>query len=276
MQVFHFGIFIPMFFIIPLCNAQYWSPQGSRSIALGGSSVTLNDEWAVHNNPAGMALSQGSSVAASYENNFFTGNLGYRSIAATFTRNSGAFGLRALQTGDKYLNYLLTGVAYARKLGQDFSAGVQLNAARTSIGEGYGTKYLATFELGILFKLQNKLVFGAHLFNPILTRLSTFADERLPALMEAGLCYSYSENFLAIAQVRKQTNHPLEYLGGLEYRILKLNAVRVGFSTNPFRYTFGYGLHINQLTFDVGSSYHSALGFSASASCQYSFGSRKL
>lgn len=222
-----------------------------------------------------MAFTQGSCLAASYENNFFTGSLGYRSVAATFTRNSGAFGFRTLQTGDKYLNYMLTGLAYARKLGQDFSAGVQLDAARISIGEGYGLRLLATFELGFLYRIQNKLIFGAHLFNPILPKISNYADERLPALMEAGFSYRYSMKFLATAQIRKHSNHPFEYLAGLEYCVQKTSTLRVGFSANPFRYTFGYGLHIHQLTFDMGSSYHSALGFSASASCQYSFGGRK-
>lgn len=222
-----------------------------------------------------MASAPSSSFAVAYESSFLTGNLGYRSVAATIVRNSGSFGLRAQQSGDSYLNYMITGLAYARRLGQDLSAGVQLDAARTSIGEGYGTKYLATFELGFLYRIRHNLVFGAHLFNPILARISGHTDERLPALMEAGFSYSYSENLLATAQIRKQTNHPLEYMAGLEYRILKLNAVRVGFSANPFRYTFGYGIHFHQFSFDIGSSFHTALGFSAFLSCQYIFGNRK-
>lgn len=46
------------------------------------------------------------------------------------------------------LNYMLTGLAYARKLGHDFSAGVQLDAARISIrGEGYGSRLLSFLNL---------------------------------------------------------------------------------------------------------------------------------
>ena len=52
------------------CLGQGWAPAGSRSRAMGDASVTLQDVWAYHHNPAAIVGIKKVAFGISYENRF--------------------------------------------------------------------------------------------------------------------------------------------------------------------------------------------------------------
>ena len=63
----------------------------------------------------------------------------------------------------------------------------------------------------------------------------------------------------------------MEFRSGVEYKLGRIAYARIGVSTNPARYTFGFGLEMKKLTVDLSSSIHQQLGYSPQVSLQYAF-----
>jgi hypothetical protein len=244
MKTHSIGTLVLFLLFIDHVEAQYWTPAGGRSSAMGTASVALTDFWSTHNNQAGMAFA------------------------------TQAFGTHIGYSGNPSYNILKTGLAYARTFGDRFSTGIQLDILRTGLADGYGNRTSATFETGILAKITDELTLGAHLFNPVHSKLSDYNNERIPTIMNAGLCYIYSGMLQITTEVKKNSELPMEFLAGAEYKFFENGFIRVGFATNPFRYTFGFGLKIKNLNLDISSSFHESLGYSPQTSMQYAFGNK--
>jgi hypothetical protein len=265
-------IFILMLiFSLPVTAGDHWRPAGSRAAALGSASVSLADYWSVNNNQAGMAFYNKPSAGFYYENGFLIKELGYQSVALTVPTRYGVFGSSVSYSGDANYNEAIAGLAYAKSFGNRFSAGIRLDYLHTGLTAEYGASNIVTFEAGILAKLTNDLTFGAHVFNPLNAKLTGFYDEKIPAVMRAGVSYSFSDALLFTTEVFKNSQKPVQFLAGTEYRFFRKGYARIGIATNPFKYTFGFGLEIKNFTFDISSSVHEVLGYSPQVSLQYAF-----
>ncbi len=253
-------------------NAQYWTPSGGRASGMGSATVAMSDFWSVHNNQAGMAFCKEAAAGIYYENHFMVRELGCQSGAITIPCRYGVFGVNIGYSGDALYNTMNTGLAYALTFGSRFAAGIQLDFLRTHLSENYGNRSMATFEAGILTKITEDLTFGAHVFNPVRTKLEEYNDGRVPSVMNAGLCYTFSDILCITAEAYKNSDLPMEFLSGAEYKFFKNGIIRAGMATNPFRYSFGFGLVLNKLSLDISSTIHETLGYSPQCSLYYTFG----
>jgi hypothetical protein len=102
-------------------------------------------------------------------------------------------------------------------------------------------------------------------------KLTDYNNESIPATLNAGFGYTFSDKLTLTAEAFKNSEFPMEFRTGAEYKLGKIAYARVGLSTNPARYTFGFGLEMKDFTLDLSSSVHQQLGFSPQASLQYSF-----
>lgn len=270
MKYFLVSVSVLMLFVTARAG-DHWRPAGARSAAMGMVSVSFPDSWSIHNNQAGMAFYNRPVAAFYYENSFLLKELGYQAAAFTLPTRYGVFGGNVAYTGDAVYNEANAGIAYSRAFGNHFAAGIQLDYLHTGLSNEYGSSGLATFEAGILAKLTSNLTFGAHVFNPLSRKVSAHCDERIPAIMRAGFTYTFSEALLLSAEVSKNSLQPIQFMAGTEYRFFKKGFARIGLATNPFKYTFGFGLEIKNFTFDISSSIHEVLGYSPQVSLQYAF-----
>lgn len=264
-------ILLTLFPFLTVNAAGEWRPAGARAAAMGMCSVSLADTWSGHNNQAGLALYNRPAAGFYYENGFMLKELGYQSVTVSIPTHYGVFGGNISYTGDANYNEANAGIAYARTFGSRFAAGIQLDYLHTGLTKEYGSTGIITFEAGVISKLANNLTFGAHIFNPLNAKLTGFYDERIAAVMRAGFTYSFSEKLLLSTEVYKNSQRPAQFLAGTEYRFFSKGYARIGFATNPFKYTFGFGLVIKNLTFDISSSVHEVLGYSPQVSLQYAF-----
>jgi len=272
--------FLPAFLIIllfvPLFSSGYNNtPEGGRSAAMGNASVALADFWSLQNNQAGMAFFNQPAAGFYFENRFLVKEMSLRTGGAVLPVGDGVFGLKISYFGYELFNESKIGLGYARKFGDYFSAGLQLDYLHTGLGNEYGKKGVVTFEAGLMSKINPNLTLGAHVFNPIHAKFVEYADERIPAVLRVGAAYSFDRTVTLTIEAEKETDFDPSLRFGAEYRIIDEIYVRGGFSSNPGQYTFGFGINLNRFKIDFASSIHEVLGFSPQFSAVYFFNSKK-
>jgi long-subunit fatty acid transport protein len=245
---------------------------GARSAGLGRASVALSDFWSVHNNPAGMALRQQTEAGVYYENRFMMKELSLKSAAFVLPVKFGVLGLSFNQFGFSLFNENKLGLAYARSFGDYLRLGVQLDYLSTRFGEGYESADNVTFEAGVQSNLNEKMVIGAWIFNPVKAKLSSYTDERVPLIMRFGILYNFTDRFSGTAEVEKQSDRKNDLRAGLEYALTNTFFARLGLSTNPEMLTFGTGMDFGRLQLDIAASMHQVLGVSFQSGISYQFG----
>ncbi|MCB0804562.1 MAG: hypothetical protein KDC05_02125 [Bacteroidales bacterium] len=260
----------------------YRAVTGSRSVALGNSGVALNDSWALFNNQAGIVASDGMMAMADWQNRFLVNGLSQNSVGLLFPVGSGTLGTGLQYFGYELYNESKLGIAYAKRLGENSSAGLQLDYFNRHIAEGYGNAGAITFEIGFISKLNDVLTVGVHVFNPIQAKYSGSTDEKIPSVFVVGLVYKIDESLLITAETEKNMNFKPLIRTGFEYEVVEKVAVRIGFSTQPARtgsesfsaanmYTFGFGYQLDRLIVNIAASVHQVLGWSPGVSLSYAF-----
>jgi hypothetical protein len=247
------------------------NPAGGRAAAMGGISVSAYDIWSVHNNQAGSAWLNGIAAGVSFGNRFMLKELMLTQAGFALPTSKGTFGLGISHFGNDRYNELKAGASYARKFGRRFSAGLQLDYLRTHIMDGFDNISLLNCEIGLLYREGDRLDIGVQLVNPVPVRITVNSTEYLPVVICIGLSYRFSANFLLAVETEKEMEQPVCIRGGAEYSVAAPACIRVGFSTGPATFTFGFGLKFGRMRMDFASGYHQALGFSPSGSLSYSF-----
>jgi len=248
-----------------------WNAAGGRSAAMGFSSAAVSDFWSVNNNQAGMAFYDKTAAGIYYENRYLINEMGIQSGAFTLKTRYGVLGANVGYSGDADYNTTKAGLGYALKFGNRLAAGIQLDYIGTTLGEEYGKRSNITFDAGIMIRITEELMFGVHTFNPVHVKLADYSNESIPATLNAGFAYTLTDKFLLTAEAFKSSELPMEFRSGAEFKLGRIAYARIGLSTNPARYTFGFGLDMKNLSLDLSSSWHPQLGYSPQCSLQYSF-----
>ncbi len=252
-----------LLFFSQLAGAQTGNnPTGSRQAALGGSSLVLADVWASFNNPARLANLTGISVGLNYENRFMLKDLGFNSIAAAFPVRPGVLALAVRQFGGQFYNETFAGIAFGRKFGSRFTAGVRLDGYHIRLAENYGSRTVVSFAAGFSASLNSNLEFGAALFNPLKVNAAKDYDETLPSVFRAGLAYKIDQDLVVLLEAEKDIRYKPTLRSGIEYRVIDIFALRGGIATNPSSLSFGFGLFLGRFTLDVSTVKHEILGYS--------------
>ena len=246
-------------------------PEGGRSAAMANASVALSDFWSLQNNQAGLAFYNRLSAGAYYENRFLVKEMSLKAGGFILPTKAGTFGANLTYFGYPKYNETKIGLAFAKNFGDVIAIGLQLDYLNTSIANDYGSRGVATFEIGMLSKVNDNLTLGAHVYNPVRVKISEYDDERVPTIFRIGAAYDLDKDLLVTAEVEKDLEYNPMLKVGLEYRIIQQVIVRGGISTNPGTYSFGFGLDFEKLMIDFSSSIHQTLGYSPQISLIYNF-----
>lgn len=255
------------------------NPSGSRTAAMGRSSVAISDFWSAHNNQAGIASFTKPAIGIYYENSFLLNDLSTKCIAGIIPVKYGVFAATYSHFGYSLYSNQKMGLTYARAFGSKLRVGLQLDYIITSIGNNpaspagrYGSKGNITFELGVQTDITDKLTIGAWVFNPFLVNLAEYDDESLPAVYRIGIGWHISDVFLSTIEAEKNTAiDPIVIRGGLEYIVNNRFFFRTGFSTNKEIFSFGTGFMIKGFALNISAVMHESMGFSPQSSLIYQF-----
>ena len=242
---------------------------GARSSAMGNSSITISDFWSQFNNQAGLANNNNFSIGSSFENRFLLKSLSTKTLGLIIPVDNGSFGFNIIHFGDPNYNEINIGLAYGRKLSKNLSIGIQFDYFSIRQGYDYGSKSKITFEGGFIYKIDEKIKIGGHLYNP---QFKTKIEDApiLPEIYRLGFEYQISNDLLSYFEVKNQSMLGSSLHFGMEYTY-KIFAFRCGYATNPDQFTFGLGIQKKQFILDFSSNLHSVLGYSPQLSLVYIF-----
>ncbi|HOI87081.1 MAG TPA: hypothetical protein PLV51_04395 [Lentimicrobium sp.] len=246
-------------------------PAGARSAAMANASVALQDLWSAFNNQAGLTALTDPVAGIFAENRFLIKELGFRAGVMALPAKAGTLAVSFSHFGYSAYNEWETGLAFARKFGKNFSAGLQLSYGRVSMGENYGQRGYTAFEAGMQVSVIPELLLGVHVHNPGSPRFSVLPAGQIPAAFRMGLAWEVNPAITVTAETEKDISHKPGVRAGLEYRFNTLLHLRCGISTNPASNSFGIGIVKDLMIIDLSSSWHPVLGFSPQASFAIKF-----
>jgi hypothetical protein len=246
---------------------------GARGLGMANAGFNFRDVNSTFSNQAGLAFMEHFSATAFAEMRFLGSGINNIAAAIAYPVKGNTLALSVQQFGLKGYNEQKIGLAYARKLFDAMSLGIQLDYIGLRIPE-YGSKPAFTFEVGLQGEpIVRKLLVGAHIFSPI--RVSVTDNERLPIALSAGATYLASSSLSVHAGIEKDIDFTASFKGGFEYLPSKVFAIRAGVSTQPTQPTFGFGLRLKGFALDLASAYHTDLGFSSALSATYTVSHEK-
>lgn len=245
---------------------------GSRSAALGHTSVMIPDFWSFSHNQAGLGFYDHFALGVHHENTFLVSEYSLHAIGLTLPALQGTFSLNYTFFGYSQFNESKVGLAYGRSFGEKFAAGIQLDYLNTFINDENANSGTLAVEGGIMAQPAENLYIGAHVFNPTQARINNLPENELvPTVVRMGVGYFFGEKAFLGGEVAKTTDAPVVMKAGLEYRIIPSLFVRAGIASQPTRSSFGLGFHLHRIRADVAFTHHQILGFTPHFTFQYAF-----
>jgi len=243
---------------------------GARALGLSNAFVSFTDTWSTFHNQAGIVGLSTFTAGVFYESQFQIKELSLAAGSIIIPAGAGNFGISFSQFGKGTFKENKFGLAFAKQLGDKFSAGIQLDYLAQTFPENERSKGFATFEGGIIYEPVENLFLGGHVFNPILGGIDSPAGKfTMPAVFRLGGHYRFDKSVLLTMEAEKDTENPFILKTGIEYLPVENLALRVGVSGKPVRFTAGMGYRTGKLSADFGFSYHGNLGVTPSVSVQF-------
>ncbi|MDD4747453.1 MAG: hypothetical protein PHW19_09230 [Salinivirgaceae bacterium] len=155
-----------------------------------------------------------------------------------------------------------TGVAYARKLGKGLSIGVQLSWLRVFIPEPYQTSNNLLAEVGLSYELNKYLNFGAHIFNPTLSKPVQDESENPETAIRVGVSYRPIEVVACNIELVQWLNHKTSFRVGIDLQLTNALSIQTGYNHDSQMVGVGIGLDYKSFVFAFAGNYHNVLGYS--------------
>jgi hypothetical protein len=246
---------------------------GAKSLGMGGTGVTFQDEQAIFHNPAGLVGVSRPTALLSSEIRFGIKDLKPIGCAFILPTSSSVLGFSFQNFRlDSYRESKL-GLSYARRLASKFNIGIQIEYENFKIDE-YGSSNLLNFNIGCQALIVKDLVLSASIFNPIPMKINE--SEQTPSVFRLGLGYSVNAKVLICLETEKDIAFPASYKFGFAYDVLESMTLRCGFRTPPSVFSFGLGYKINKnFTIDCALANHAYLGMTPALGLSYGFGQNK-
>lgn len=233
---------------------------GSRFSAMSGCGVSIPDNWSVSYNQAGLAYLEKPSVGLYHENRFLMKEFGISALSGTLPVKFGTFGVSYNYFGFSLYHESKFGMSFAKKLGKNFAAGIQLDYFSSYISGLDNHAPMITFELGLLSFPTDNLAVGFHLFNPFLANPGLGKDIQLPSSFQLGLAYTLQNKIILAAESEKYFSQDLIFKFGIEYLPVSQLALRMGISSGSSQYSFGLGYKSKRFWTGLAFSNHLVLG----------------
>lgn len=244
---------------------------GAGSAGMGNIGTTYTDTRAAWGNQGGLAMVEKSGVEVYGSKLYWGTSLMKAGLAGVYkTEKLGCFSVVVNHFGSQDYQQQRFGVGYGKLLAKGFSMGIQLNYFMFRFSDlVYPSGSALGFEGGFLGQVSKKVTLGAHVFNPIRTRIGT--NDFLPGGLKLGVLYKPNDKLNLHSDVVKEFNRPLCVRLGLEYLATKKVLLRTGLVSEPLLMTLGLGLKLNNLYINLASGYQLDLGAQSSVGLGYVF-----
>ncbi|MFD1552037.1 hypothetical protein DNU06_00945 [Putridiphycobacter roseus] len=267
----HGFLFFLLNFNLFFVAGQVSSQIGARQVGLGNVGATLSDVVAVKNNPGAFGFFEGTAVNLQYANRFLLNELATQNISFGHQTEAGNVGVFIQQSGFQLFRQIQIGGTYAMQLSNRIGMGVNLNYHSTRFGDIYGKTQNVSASVGVNYKLNKKVQFGASVLNINRAKISDFQNERLPTLFILGGQFQLSNQIIWLIDLEKDLSQKLNIKSGLEINANAVFDIRFGINTYPFQSAFGVGINLNKFTIDIASVWHAQIGLTPTIGLTYAF-----
>ncbi len=248
----------------------------ARAMGMSDAYVAIaNDVWAPYYNPAGLADLNRFQFATALQRPFnqtFLSNA-FLGAALPLPGKYGTVGVTVETYGVKYQGYQLSNETTAT-----FSHGFfLLNDVHSTLSVGYNVKYYYWqlghsvgglnlgsagafgLDLGLQASLYQRTYAGVYVYNINTPTMGAETAYDLPVRVAAGFAYRPLTGLVTAISLDKTIGYDTEVKGGIEFFPVKWLAFRGGASTNPNRFSLGFGLNYHGFFFDYSFQNHPVL-----------------
>jgi hypothetical protein len=236
-------------------------------MGLGNNPVSVSDEYASLNNPAGTAGLKHSAVVFTLRNLYSVNGLTLMAAAGHLKYKKEAFLVSIYRFGDELLSEQKVGAGFSHKIAF-VQLGLKLNYLqyRTELSGSTGN---FVFEFGGIAEIIPKIAVAAHIFNLSGSETGRVNRSRIPVSLKAGMRYEPGEKTILIWGIHKSIGEPNIISLGLEHFLREFIYIRSGCRLNPAIFYFGFGLPVRKFQADIAISIHPILGISSEYSLFY-------
>jgi len=174
----------------------------------------------------------------------------------------GCIGLGYHQFGYSLYKEQHAGLVYARSFDSVVSAGIRFDYVSTRFGNDYGQAGLLTGSAGIIARITEALRVGVSIFNPQRSAVSDDKNVRYPAVMQAGLSWTFKGETAIAIGVTKSSQQDKILQCGFRYQVSKRFLLHAAVSGGSDSFLFGYAFKISKIEIGMASGYQQQLGFS--------------
>jgi hypothetical protein len=251
-----------------------------RSSAIGaGYAGIADDAGSAFFNPAGLALVTGIEGTLAYQRPY--GLSFFDDFAGAIALPLDRYGTIALSAQNFSVNYQgndlsaerVIGISYGATLHRDIHSSIALGATAKwlywklgdSVPDPSGTSTIlgssSTFglDVGVQASLWQRTRVGAALVNLNNPTMGNPTPHDLPQIFRAGICYEPLETVSTVIGTERILGHDVEFSIGSEAWIFPELALRLGVTSDPNRFTAGFGIRVRQLQLDYAYLTHPEL-----------------
>jgi hypothetical protein len=245
---------------------------GARQMGIGYASSCLYDEWAVFNNPAGLAKVRQSTAAFSYDAMPSLKSFNRMAALVALPSKIMTTALGVFRFGDDLYNEQFVSAGFANQLGLA-SLGIRFNYIQYH-AEGFGNFQAFTISFGGIAELTKTIHVGAQITNLNQPIINKQTGEKMQTLMSLAVAINPSDKIFLTSEVQKDLNFKILWKTGLEYKFYKKFTARTGVNLNPQAAFFGFGWKSKRLTLDYGLKYNPLLGNNHQATVAFSLSTK--
>ncbi len=244
---------------------------GTRLILPGLGGVSVIGEYSPGSNQAAMGFAKQSSVSLYYAHTGIAeGVNNFMALGQFKMKKGGTIGFSGSYFGYSLFSDRKIGVAYGLKLAEFVSIGAQIDFLNNRI-PGYGSNSTVTFEFGTLFKINEDIQLGAHVYNPPRVKYGKDTEERVPTVFRLGVTYTKYDRIWVTGEFEQDLDMNLAFRAGIDYKINDYFFVRAGMLTYPLTGTLGVGLAYKSLRLELSGAYQKITGIAPHLGMSYVF-----
>lgn len=271
-------LFIILLLLIRFSTAGVFADRYPSVRATGMSNAYVavaNDVWAAYYNPAGLAQLKNYEAGFTYQKPFnlsFFKNV-FLSAAVPLPQKYGTMGVSFENFGVEYGGDWLSS-EYTATLSHGFYL---LNDIHSSLSFGYNLSYYywklaesvggidlgsaGTFGLsvGLQASLYTRTHIGVYVYNINTPKIGAETLHELPQRIVVGAAYRPFTGLTTSLTMNRIVGYETQVEGGFEFYVLKYLSFRLGASTQPNRFSAGFGLRSLGIQIDYAFRNHPIL-----------------
>lgn len=265
-------LIVVLLYVTPLFAQFDFASPGGRGAAMGGASVSLDDEASAMSNVAALSGVRRTTVVMGVRQCFMAERMGTFVLGGALPLGTGCGAAMVEHYGNSDYNEQRVSLDYALPLGNSISLGVALHYLHSGTADPYYDPLnRVTFSTAIRYKPSDDFAVAFKAFNPVSVKSDSEYSLQIPAIFTLGVSYMLTDELLIVGEVEKDIYREAMLRFGLEYALQEAYFFRVGINTVPAIYTMGFGLRQGKFGADIAIQYHNVLGITPQVSLQYSF-----